>query len=110
MSYLIDGEPLWPQPTTHEWEPDMLGHDGDGAPFRRLLRAAVLRLDLLVAEFDWMRYRDDSPHDVTLPMPGTVAEWHEYTGCYIEDVVEGPVVKGKGFDGLTMRIIRIDVS
>lgn len=110
MNYLIDGELLTPQPLAHEWEPDIQGHDGGGAPFRALLRSAILRVDLLIAEFDWLRYRDDLPHSLTLPEPGTLAEWKTYTGCYIDDVTTGPIVQGRGFDGLTMRIIRIDVS
>ncbi len=110
MNYQVDGELIAPQPTSHDWEPDLLGHDGDGAPVKRKYRVCVLSIDHKLASIDWSRYDDGQAHSVTLPAPQTTDRWTTYEGCYIESVTPGPVVQNVGFEGVQMRVIHIEVQ
>lgn len=109
MTYQIDGEDLYPQPTDHNWDPpEILGHDGDRAPIYPKYRSATLETTVMLAKQLWLQYRDGAAHSVTLPTEGTTNEFTTYTGVFIDSVEIGRVSRKKGMDGVIMRLNGIE--
>ncbi len=106
-AYEIDGSPLYPQPDSHEWDNNSpIGYDGDGAPILRKYRTVTLRSTKLLAYQMWLAWQDGSSHTVTLPAPGKMDAWTDYTTVYIE-VRQGRVVGAAGMQGVEMILTRI---